>query len=162
MKKIINGKVLDSSKAEKIIEFESSLNKISLMKTKAGQFFTIEPGMLEPSISLLSAEKTLNFLDVHANDIPGKKYGEILRKHFNIKPAPENPLPKSALLVAAALFENLYRTNPGGIFYTECLGEVKELSPTEALKWVELNQDEIPPEKLDKILKNHFPTIGII
>ncbi len=165
--RLFKGKKLDVLKCEKLVEVNALLGKRTLLKSKAGNFFSIEKTLdselIPPEICQMTRQEALDFLSIHRDAISQEKYWDLLKKHFNISPqtSSKDSLPYGAALIAKAGGiepEILFRTNPGGIFYLKKDLELQELTPSAALNWIEQNQEEI--RNLDQILSNHFPTLA--
>ncbi len=164
MTKLINGQKVDISKCTKILDVDAHIGRRTLLKTKAGNFLTMEQTLSEfpPEIVPMTRGEALEFLQIHQETITQDHYWRILKTHFNIVPETKDhsKVPFGAVQIAKKFGlepESLYQINPGGKFFVKSGSEHKEVTKTRALQWIEQNQDDI--KDLDKILKNHFPTI---
>ena len=155
MKKIINQTFYDSEKSTRIVEVDANLGTRKLFKTINGNFFTLEnDGQIVPC----SKSEALDFLRIHQPKIEDGKFQQILNVHFGVTGKTRNPL-SGALLIAdvPAKNEKLHCSLPGRQFVLETTDSVSILSPSDALGWLETNQNHI--NNLDRVIRLYFSTI---
>jgi hypothetical protein len=153
MKKIIEGVLFDTQRAQKIIEVEAGIGNRKMYKTLNGNFFTLENDL---ELVPMTKQEAIDFLRIHQPKIDALKFKQILAVHFGLNERIVNPL-KGSLKVAETSDEVLHLSQPGRQFLLAKNGTFDLLTIGEALEWVEENQNEIPD--LDKVLKLYFPTI---
>lgn len=153
MKKIINGVLYDSEKAQKIIEVEAGIGNRKLYKTVNSNFFTLEN---DAEIVPMSKQESIDFMRIHQAKIEPKKFQQILNVFFGFNDKIQNPL-KNALKIAEASNEVLHLSQPGRQFLLAKNENIDLLTSGEALAWIEENQINIT--NLDLVLHNWFPTI---
>jgi len=154
MKILRNGVLFDTEKARKIIEIEGNIGNRKLYQTILHKhFFTIEN---DTELLPMTKQEGVDFLRIHQAQIEPLKFSQILNYYFGVNDKIHDPLANSQVL-ATVKNEALHQTFPGRQFYLKTDDNAVILSETQALEWVEENQNEIPD--LDKVLKLYFPTI---
>lgn len=161
MLKIVKGAKYDTTTATKILEANGATGKRTLLKTRNGQFFILQKDFEQYKILPCTKAEGVEFIEIHSKDLPEKQIRDILKTHFQIKPEPGNIVPFGSVEVYADWLRNaLYYNSTSGKFYLHpATDDPKHLTQSEAMHWIEENQDSIPQEKLKKILKLYFPTI---
>ncbi len=159
MKRIINGKLYDSTQAEFIVKVDALIGERLLLRTRNGNFFSIEKLMPELNEQLvpMTKDEAIDFMNIHKKDIPADKHEKIVRQVFGQKAPASNPLPRGAKEIARAGDIEILYISAGSLFYLEKEHQVKKIIPSAALAWVEDHQDEIL--NLETLIKNHFPSI---
>ncbi|MBE0637549.1 MAG: hypothetical protein IH598_03420 [Bacteroidales bacterium] len=159
MFKLVNGIQYDTVKAEKILEANGQSGKRALLKFKNGRFFILqEDPPKQFKILPCNQGEAIEFVEIHSNTISQTKYQEILKKHFGIKPEPGNAIPYGSVVVFKDFFANALYASNGNFYLHSALDFPKKITKTEALQWIEDNQDVIPESNLKKIIANFFPT----
>ena len=153
MKKIIEGVLFDTQRAQKIIEIEAGIGNRKLYRTLNGNFFTLEN---DAEIVPATKSESLDFLRIYQPKIDALKFQQILNVYFGINDKIKDPL-KNALKVAEASNEVLHLSQPGRQFLLAKNGNIDLLTTAEALAWIEENQNSI--SDLDRVLHNYFPLI---
>jgi len=154
MKKLKNGVLYDSEKARKIIEVEAGIGNRKLYQTILNKhFFTIEN---DTEIVPTTKSEALDFMRIHQPQIEPLKFSQILNYYFGVNDKIHDPL-KNSQVLATVKNEALYQTYPGRQFYLKTDDTAVILSETQALEWIEENQNEIA--NLDKVLKLYFPIL---